>query len=76
MIKRMVSETIYKYNMTIEEHNVFSAVVVYRLVNAFTTLYATGVMSQKTYDEYKDKMNSMKVNVCYVYGEDELKEYL
>lgn len=51
----MVSETIYKYNIAIEEHNVFSAVVVYRLVNAFTTLYATGLISQKTYDEYKDK---------------------
>lgn len=76
MIKRMVSETTYKYNIAIEEHNVFSAVVVYRLVNAFTTLYATGLISQKTYDEYKDKMNSMKDNVCYVYGEDELKEYL
>lgn len=72
----MVSETIYKYNMAIEEHNVFSAVMVYRLVNAFTTLYATGVMSQKTYDEYKDKMYSMKNKVCYVYGEDEIKEYL
>ena len=72
----MITTTIKHYNKATKGHNVYSATMVYKLFNAFTTLCETGVMSREKYDIYKDEMFSMKAYIDYEYTIDEMKQYL